>query len=110
MATFFYELHPVWQAFLATLFTWGLTALGASVVFFTPSVNRKLLASMLGFAAGVMIAASFWSLLAPAMCRRGVRSQEPGVVPHGAGNGISEIRTGGCRYTRMSHQKHDICH
>ena len=65
--TFFYELNPIWQAFLATLFTWGLTALGAAVVFFTRSVNRRLLASMLGFAAGVMIAASFWSLLEPAI-------------------------------------------
>lgn len=64
---FFYDLHPVWQAFLAGLFTWGLTALGASVVFFTRTVNQKLLTSMLGFAAGVMIAASFWSLLAPAI-------------------------------------------
>jgi ZIP family zinc transporter len=61
----FLQLHPVWQAFLATLFTWGVTAAGASLVFFTKSVNPKLMDSMLGFAAGVMIAASFWSLLAP---------------------------------------------
>jgi len=52
---------------LATLFTWGLTALGAASVFITKTVNRKLLVAMLGFAAGVMIAASFWSLLAPAI-------------------------------------------
>jgi zinc transporter, ZIP family len=65
--TFFSDLHPVWQALLATIFTWGLTALGAAVVFVTRSVNRRLLAGMLGFAAGVMIAASFWSLLAPAI-------------------------------------------
>jgi len=63
----FYDLHPVWQAFLAGMFTWGLTAVGASIVFFTRSINQKLLTSMLGFAAGVMIAASFWSLLAPAI-------------------------------------------
>jgi ZIP family zinc transporter len=63
----FSGLTPVLQALLATLFTWGMTALGASAVFFFKSVNRKILDSMLGFAAGVMIAASFWSLLAPAI-------------------------------------------
>lgn len=61
------DLHPVLQALLATLFTWGLTAIGAAVVFFTNKVDRKLLDAMLGFAAGVMIAASYWSLLAPAI-------------------------------------------
>jgi ZIP family zinc transporter len=60
-------LHPVLQALLATLFTWGMTAAGAAAVFATQKVSRKLLVSMLGFAAGVMIAASFWSLLAPAI-------------------------------------------
>jgi ZIP family zinc transporter len=60
-------LHPVMQALLATLFTWGVTALGAAAVFVTREVNKKLLQGMLGFAAGVMIAASFWSLLAPAI-------------------------------------------
>lgn len=60
-------LNPILQALLATLFTWGLTALGAATVFLTRSVNRALLNAMLGFAAGVMIAASFWSLLAPAI-------------------------------------------
>jgi zinc transporter, ZIP family len=64
---FFAGLSPVLQAFLATLFTWGMTALGASLVFGTKNVPRKLLDAMLGFAAGVMIAASFWSLLAPAI-------------------------------------------
>lgn len=58
---------PVFQALLATLFTWGLTAAGAGLVFFTRDFNRKLLDTMLGFAGGVMIAASFWSLLAPAI-------------------------------------------
>jgi ZIP family zinc transporter len=67
MANSFVELNPIIQALLATLFTWGVTALGASTVFFTKSVNRKLLVLMLGFAAGVMIAASFWSLLSPAI-------------------------------------------
>ncbi len=63
----FAEVHPVWQALLGTLFTWGLTAAGAGLVFFFRTVNRKVLDSMMGFAAGVMIAASFWSLLAPAI-------------------------------------------
>ena len=67
MLAWFRELHPVLQALLATLFTWGFTALGASIVFFFKTINRKLLDGMLGFAAGVMIAASFWSLLAPAI-------------------------------------------
>lgn len=65
--SWFAELHPVNQALLATCFTWGVTALGASTVFFFRSINRKVLDAMLGFAAGVMIAASFWSLLAPAI-------------------------------------------
>ncbi|MFT3962254.1 ZIP family metal transporter [Propionivibrio sp.] len=56
---------PVTQAFLATLFTWGVTAAGAALVFFVKRVEPKLMDCMLGFAAGVMIAASFWSLLAP---------------------------------------------
>lgn len=55
------------QALLAGLFTWGVTALGASAVFTFKTVNIKILNGMLGFAAGVMIAASFWSLLAPAI-------------------------------------------
>lgn len=59
--------NPIWLAFLATLFTWWMTALGAAIVFFVREANKKLLDSMLGFAAGVMIAASFWSLLAPAI-------------------------------------------
>ncbi len=65
--TWFNELHPVTQAVIATCFTWLMTALGAAVVFFFKTFNRKLLDGMLGFAAGVMIAASFWSLLAPAI-------------------------------------------
>lgn len=57
----------VGQAFAATLFTWGLTAIGAGVVFFFKDINRKALDTALGFTAGVMIAASFWSLLNPAI-------------------------------------------
>ncbi|MCI0710530.1 MAG: ZIP family metal transporter [Chloroflexi bacterium] len=59
------DYSPIMQALLATLFTWGVTALGAAGVFLTRSFNQKLLDWLLGFAAGVMIAASFWSLLAP---------------------------------------------
>jgi ZIP family zinc transporter len=65
--SFFQDLNPIVQALLATCFTWGMTALGAAVVFTAKTVNRKVLDSMLGFAAGVMIAASYWSLLAPAI-------------------------------------------
>lgn len=67
MITFFTELNPVMQALIATLFTWGMTALGAALVFTTKTVNQKLMDGMLGFAGGVMIAASFWSLLAPSI-------------------------------------------
>lgn len=61
------SLNPVMAALLATTFTWFLTALGASVVFFFKTMSRKVLDTMLGFTGGVMIAASFWSLLAPAI-------------------------------------------
>ena len=60
-------LPPVVQALLATLFTWGVTALGSAVVFLARDISRKVLDVMLGFAGGVMIAASYWSLLAPAI-------------------------------------------
>lgn len=59
--------NPVLLALLATLATWALTALGAAMVFFFKEINQRILNTMLGFAAGVMIAASFWSLLAPAI-------------------------------------------
>jgi len=67
MIAWFTGLNPVAQALAATLFTWFVTALGAAFVFFFKSINRKVLDGMLGFAAGVMIAASYWSLLAPAI-------------------------------------------
>ncbi|MBN2163287.1 MAG: ZIP family metal transporter [Pontiellaceae bacterium] len=63
----FSTLNPVLQALLATLFTWGVTALGAAPVFFARTINQKLMDGLLGLAAGVMIAASYWSLLAPAI-------------------------------------------
>ncbi|NLP57784.1 ZIP family metal transporter [Lutibacter sp. B1] len=62
---YFESINPILAAFYATLFTWGLTALGAALVFLFKGMNRALLDGMLGFTGGVMVAASFWSLLAP---------------------------------------------
>ena len=67
MIDYFINLNPVFQALFATIFTWFVTALGAALVFFFKKVNKSVLDAMLGFAAGVMIAASFWSLLSPAI-------------------------------------------
>jgi zinc transporter, ZIP family len=63
----FLELPPVAQAAVAGLFTWAITAAGAGLVLFTEAVNQKLIDAMLGLSGGVMIAASFWSLLGPAI-------------------------------------------
>ncbi len=65
MIEWFSSIPHVWQAFIATLFTWSITALGASLVFLLKKVNKTFMDGMLGFAAGVMIAASFWSLIIP---------------------------------------------
>lgn len=67
LVTFFESINPVWGALIAGLFTWGLTMLGASLVFVFQNPSKKLLDGMLGFTGGVMIAASFWSLLSPAI-------------------------------------------
>ena len=67
MLSWFENLHPVLQALFAGIFTWAITATGAAAVFTTRTVSQKVLDAMLGFAGGVMIAASFWSLLAPAI-------------------------------------------
>jgi ZIP family zinc transporter len=67
MMRFLQQSNPVLQALLAGLFTWGFTALGAAFVFTARHISRKILDTMLGFAAGVMIAASYWSLLAPSI-------------------------------------------
>jgi ZIP family zinc transporter len=72
--------NTVLQALLATLFTYGMTALGAAMVFFFRNINRKVLDGMLGFAAGVMIAASYFSLLSPAI--------EKAEAIHDAGRGL----------------------
>ncbi len=60
MTEWLHGQNPVIQALAATLFTWLVTALGAGLVFFFRTINRKVMDGMLGFAAGVMIAASFW--------------------------------------------------
>lgn len=70
-------MNPILQALAATCFTWLVTALGAASVFFFKSISKKALDGMLGFAAGVMIAASFWSLLAPSI----ELSEEMGLTP-----------------------------
>lgn len=72
------QFGPVQQALIATFFTWGVTALGAALVFFFKTINKTVLNGMLGFAAGVMIAASFWSLLAPGI----ELAEELGQVPY----------------------------
>lgn len=71
------EYNPILLAIGATMFTWFVTALGSSLVFFFKNINKRVLNAMLGFAAGVMIAASFWSLLNPAI----QMAEELGVPP-----------------------------
>lgn len=61
------SLNPIIQALLATIFTWSVTAIGAALVYFFKNINKNIMDGMLGFAAGVMIAASFFSLIAPAI-------------------------------------------
>jgi len=76
-------LNPALLALLATLFTWALTAFGAALVFFFKTINKTVLNSMLGFASGIMIAASFWSLLNPAIAMAesmGVNPVKPAVI------------------------------
>lgn len=85
MIQFFTSLSPVWQALIATTFTWLVTALGAATVFLVRQINRKLLDGMLGFAAGVMIAASYWSLLAPAIEMTEEMNSVPAWLPAAAG-------------------------
>jgi len=61
------NFHPVLQAFIATCFTWALTSIGAAAIFLAKDLSRKTLDAMLALAAGIMLSASFWSLLAPAI-------------------------------------------
>lgn len=79
MTEFFMNYSPVIQALFATLFTWGVTALGAAGVFLAKEIHPRMLNAMLGFASGVMIAASYWSLLAPA-----IAMSENGPLPNWA--------------------------
>ena len=81
---YFESINPILAAFYATLFTWGLTAAGAALVFLFKNPNRAVMDGMLGFTGGVMVAASFWSLLAPGI------EMSPGegfvkVIPAGVG-------------------------
>ena len=85
---YFQSIDPVFAAFLATLSTWGLTALGASLVFLFKGMNRAFFDGMLGFTGGVMVAASFWSLLAPGIEMspgEGFEKVVPAVVGFGLG-------------------------
>ncbi|GAB4461524.1 MAG: ZIP family metal transporter [Anaerolineae bacterium] len=94
MLDFLTSLPPITQALLATLFTWGLTALGAGSVFTVRKFNQRLLDWMLGFAGGVMVAASFWSLLAPAIEMaesQGVPGWLPAVVGFLLGGGFLRL-------------------
>ncbi len=77
LTVWFETLSPVSQALLASLFTWGVTALGAAAVFPVKDVSQRVLDTALGFTAGVMIAASFWSLLAPSIAM----AEQMGMVP-----------------------------
>jgi ZIP family zinc transporter len=90
----FAALNPIAQALLATLFTWAMTATGAGAVFFFREVDRRLLDAALGFAAGVMIAASFWSLLAPSIAmaaEMGVTEWVPPLIGFLAGAGAMRL-------------------
>ncbi len=83
MVEFFRNAHPVIQALLAGCFTWSFTALGSAVVFLSKDLNRKVLDGSLGFAAGVMLSASFWSLILPAVklsCDRGNMAWMPATL------------------------------
>ncbi len=81
MEQWFREFSPIMQALIGTLFTWFVTALGAAMVFFFKKIDRKVMDGLLGGAAGVMIAASFWSLLAPAIEMVEMRGGTPWVAP-----------------------------
>ena len=94
MTEWFAGLGPIAQALLATLFTWAMTAIGAGAVFFFREVDRRLLDAALGFAAGVMIAASFWSLLAPSIAmsaEMGITEWVPPLIGFLAGAGAMRL-------------------
>lgn len=80
MIEFFKNLNPVLQAVIATTFTWGVTVLGASIVFLFKNINKNIMDATLGSAAGVMLAASFWSLLSPAIEMAGMLGRTPWIT------------------------------
>ena len=84
------SMDPIWAAFLATTFTWLLTAFGSSFVFLFRTMNRAVLDGMLGFTGGVMIAASYWSLLAPAI-EMAEANGTPGWLPAAVGFGSGAL-------------------
>lgn len=84
LKSYFISLSPVTQALLATTFTWLVTGAGASVVFFFKKMSRRLLDGMLGFTGGVMVAASYWSLLAPSISMSEAQGM-PGWLPPAVG-------------------------
>ena len=81
MIEWFSPPHPVSQALLAGVFTWGITAIGASIVFCIRTLKRSVLDGMPGFAAGVVIAASYWTLLSSAIEMDWARGDSPRVGP-----------------------------
>ncbi len=81
MENFFQGFSPILQAFIGTIFTWGMTAIGAAGVFLSKELNKKVMNAMLGFAAGVMIAASYFSLLDPAIAISTASGLNPWLVP-----------------------------
>jgi ZIP family zinc transporter len=81
LKTHFLNSSPIRQALYATTMTWLLTAAGASVVFFFKTMQRKVLDTMLGFTGGVMLAASYWSLLAPAIEMSEAAGDSPWLAP-----------------------------
>lgn len=90
----FVQLHPVLQALIGTLFTWGMTAAGSGMVYVSEEPGQKTLDVMLGFAAGVMIAASYWSLLAPAIQmseEMGIPGWLPAAIGFLAGGGVLRL-------------------
>jgi ZIP family zinc transporter len=88
--SFFGSINPILGAFYASIFTWAVTAFGASFVFLFKTMSRAVLDGMLGFAGGVMVAASFWSLLSPAIeMTSGTGFQK--VFPAAVGFGLGAI-------------------
>jgi len=80
-ATFFNELNPLEQTLIGTFFTWLIAAVGASTVFFTARINMKFFQALLGFEMGIMLSASFFSLLLPSITQSSQSSDMPYWIP-----------------------------